>query len=125
MVFLALFEIAFGTFIGVRMPMFHEGLDEQWHEASDEQRNKIQVQFSCCGFADRTDLPGTNCRGAEWTSGCATVVTAQVAGYKPEMIGIGVMLLFLQLSCTLLSCYLFVSIPTMKQIRTMMLEDVR
>merc|ERR1711916_351893 len=41
----------------------HERLSKVWHSASDGWRNEVQDNFSCCGFEDPSDDPGTVCPG--------------------------------------------------------------
>jgi len=40
-----------------------------WNDLSNNDKNKIQIQFSCCGYSNYTDSPGSNCWANATTNG--------------------------------------------------------
>jgi len=69
--------IAFGSY-ALRNNIPH-ALEREWASSANSDRNTIQSKFSCCGFMNNTDSPGTNCwngtNPCTWEGNCTTTGT--------------------------------------------------
>ena len=66
---LLLFSAGCFIFIASGKEQIYQLMRSTWKQLGSEGKNNLQEKFSCCGFENRFDLPGTNCQD-EWESGC-------------------------------------------------------
>lgn len=101
---------------------YQKNLEEQlyqgWLDSSPQTRNKLQIQFKCCGFFSFNDHPGPNCVGsATTTRPCHAAITVWIKEKLRFIYITGILFAILQTFCLVTAVVLTKRIDTFKRAR--------
>ena len=99
-------------------------LQNAWEKSADSVRNEIQQHFNCCGWANTTDNPGTNCSQPN-EGECATIVVQYVQDKTTVIAITGIVVGSVEVFGLIFSLCLMCSIPSEAQKREALLRQAR